>query len=52
MAEEGREERKRAKELSRAAVEAVGDGGSSAEDLDSLVKELVKLTSPSDVQVS
>ncbi|CAL1405103.1 unnamed protein product [Linum trigynum] len=45
--EEGREERKRAKELSRAAVEAVRDGGSSTGDLDSLVDHLVKLATPS-----
>ncbi|CAN1138109.1 UDP-glycosyltransferase 89B2 [Linum perenne] len=46
--EEEREERKRAKELSVAAKEAVAHGGSSVKDMEELVGHLVQLKSSSD----
>ncbi|CAN1138124.1 UDP-glycosyltransferase 89B2 [Linum perenne] len=48
LMKEERVERKRAKELSVAAKEAVMDGGSSVKDMESLVEHLVKLKSSSD----
>ncbi|CAN0871327.1 UDP-glycosyltransferase 89B2 [Linum grandiflorum] len=45
LMEEEREERKVAKEMSLAAKAAVGDGGSSVKDMESLVEQLVQLNS-------